>query len=194
MIRTEEQKAYNLTIPGWLMDGDIDALVKLASHINKGTIIEIGSMHGKSAYAMATASNSTIYCLDFWYGNDVISEDKIWRKNSLEVFSSFIMECKNIIPKQIAMETEGKLDWNMPIDMVFIDASHHNPNDWDLIEYWLPKIKKGGILCGHDYYTIEKHGIVHYPDINDNVRKLEERFGRPVSTFKDSCIWCFIVS
>ncbi len=40
---------------------------------------------------------------------------------------------------------------NGVLDLVFIDALHDYDNVKVDIERWLPKVRKGGIICGHDY-------------------------------------------
>lgn len=37
------------------------------------------------------------------------------------------------------------------LDVVFIDANHQYADVKSDIEMWLPKVKKGGLICGHDY-------------------------------------------
>ena len=37
------------------------------------------------------------------------------------------------------------------LDFVFLDADHSYPGISSDIALWGPKIKKGGVLCGHDY-------------------------------------------
>lgn len=41
--------------------------------------------------------------------------------------------------------------YDASFDFVFIDAEHTTPAVITDITLWKPKIRKGGILCGHDY-------------------------------------------
>ena len=45
------------------------------------------------------------------------------------------------------------------LDMVFIDASHYYEDVLNDIKLWLPKIKTGGFITGHDYIS-RRHGDV----------------------------------
>ena len=38
-----------------------------------------------------------------------------------------------------------------PLDVVFLDGDHSYEAVCDDIKLWVPHIKSGGILCGHDY-------------------------------------------
>ena len=42
------------------------------------------------------------------------------------------------------------------LDFVYIDAQHHYEAARDDIETWYPKVRKGGILAGHDYLEGER--------------------------------------
>jgi predicted O-methyltransferase YrrM len=44
----------------------------------------------------------------------------------------------------------SKLYANKSLDFVFIDASHEYEDIKNDIIHWLPKVKIGGILAGHD--------------------------------------------
>lgn len=57
---------------------------------------------------------------------------------------------------------------NESVDVVFVDASHHYPNVLRDIKSWFPKIKKGGVIAGHDYHS--------FPGVKQAV---EEFFGKP---------------
>ena len=44
-------------VPGWLLEADITALVKLASSLpSNSTIVEVGSLYGKSACHLARSA------------------------------------------------------------------------------------------------------------------------------------------
>lgn len=45
----------------------------------------------------------------------------------------------------------ANLFWNEYFDLVYIDASHFYEEVKADIIAWLPKVKKGGIIAGHDY-------------------------------------------
>jgi predicted O-methyltransferase YrrM len=191
---TPAQYAHNLTIPGWFSTGDIKELSSLASSVEDGTIIELGSMHGRSAYCMSVSSpTSKIFCLDFWSGKMCATMDKIKRPNSIEFFKLYTSDCTNVTPIQVFPGVKVVPQWTEPVDMVFIDTLHENPSDWDLIEFWLPKVKTGGILCGHDYYYSGNSEICHYPDIVENCARLEVMLGKPVTIHPHNAVWSFRV-
>ena len=65
-------------------------------------------------------------------------------------------------------------------DMVFIDAIHtfHHVNAD--IGYWLPKVRKGGIIAGHDY------GHKRYIGVTEAVNKW---FGEDIEVWKRPQVW-----
>lgn len=164
-MRTVQEIKYNISIPGWMSFVELHQLDFLVSALPANSIvIEIGSLHGRSGYCMAKANpNITLYCIDYWLGQESVTRIGS-QKNTLEVFQHFTKDCNNIITRKI--DRKNNVDWDDTlVDMVFVDASHRNPDDWDIISYWLPKIKPGGILSGHDYCS-------KFPDVVDNVKRL----------------------
>ena len=53
-------------------------------------------------------------------------------------------------------------------DFVFIDADHHSEAVKADIEAWMPKIKSGGFLGGHDYSSFSNVGVA---------KAVKEKFG-----------------
>ena len=50
------------------------------------------------------------------------------------------------------------------LDFVFIDGDHTFNNVMLDILLWTPKVRKGGIISGHDYYSHKAGGVI--PAVN----------------------------
>lgn len=170
---------YKLDVKGWMFDDELDVIEKLAKTAQPiGVIAEVGSFCGKSsiAWAMSADPSVTIYCFDPFYDNIEDQEGNIC--NSWEEFQQNTRDFKNIIPIRGLTPQHACYTDPRPIDIFFIDASHHNPSDWDIIQHFLPFIKKGGIIAGHDYTLYNSGCPITFPDVNQNVHRLEEMFNQ----------------
>ena len=120
--------------------------------------VEVGSWKGRSASYMAVEINNSGFnikfdCIDTWKGSiehqqciEVI-EDRLY-----EVFLNNIEPVKHLInPIRKASIDASKEYRDNSLDFVFIDGSHEYEDVLDDLRYWLPKVKPGGILAGHDY-------------------------------------------
>lgn len=67
-------------------------------------------------------------------------------------------------------------------DFVYIDTSHFYQNTLDEIRAWLPLVRKGGIIGGHDYAATRQE--------HQGVRKaVDEIFGKDVILQGDDMVW-----
>jgi hypothetical protein len=188
-------------ILGFMSKSELTALDDLFCLYNYyGAIgVEVGSLHGRSSYQIAsTIYRGTLYCIDNWAGwklKSKFTEQQNKKHNfplegsecNLETFLQNTKDCKNIIPIKGNSPNIVK-NWSQPIDFLFLDGSHYNPNDWNNIEFWLPKIKPYGILSGHDYRPLS---TTAYPDINENIDKLEKMLNQKVKNPTGTSIWYF---
>ena len=126
------------------------------------TLVEVGVWKGHSISFLARKIkelnyDAKIYAVDLF--EQTIEED--WNKPLKEeiVVISEIYN-KVLINNEVRdMITDMKgLSWEMAsnfedgsIDFVFIDAGHKYESVVKDINAWLPKLKKGGIISGHDY-------------------------------------------
>jgi len=120
--------------------------------------VEVGCWKGKSASYLAvelinSGKNIEFYCVDTWEGSIEHHEQMPDQLPSL--YDTFIDNMKPLentyIPLRMpSIEASSKFE-DSSLDFVFIDASHEYQDVKDDIAAWLPKIKKGGILAGHDY-------------------------------------------
>jgi hypothetical protein len=99
-------------------------------------------------------------------------------------------------------EKVAPLYWDGYFDMVYIDGDHHYESVIKDIKTWLPKVKKGGIIAGHDY--VESPDLVpsiYGPVYNDDYHKnyimginkaVHEAFGE--NFIKERCtVWYKII-
>lgn len=106
-------------------------------------------------------------------------------------------------------QTAVKIFADEILDLVFLDGDHRYEYFKEDVLHWLPKIKEGGILCGHDcegYYfdypekvrkiideNLDKDNIpgVCHPGI---IKALYEFFGKDYFIGKEmnSSVWWYI--
>ncbi len=109
--------------------------------------VEVGCMQGQSACYMAVEiinSNKNIKfdCVDKWCNSE----------NKYKRFLINTTPVQSIInPIKLPSTKASKLYADNSLDFVFIDANHSYKFVKDDINAWYPKVKKGGILAGHDY-------------------------------------------
>ena len=201
------------TIPGWMTETECVILRELFSPYNAEECVgvEVGSFLGRSSWEISNSIPlGKLYCIDKWdnwkfskiYDTATIFSKKIYTNNlttpklgtpcSIELFLENTKECTNITTIQ-ASKPEHLNDWNQQIDFLFLDAEHANPSDREWIDFWLPKIKPGGRLVGHDFYM---GNSTLFPDIHLNIRYLQTRLNQRVKhtrtiTTNQSSIWYF---
>ena len=120
-------------------------------------IVEVGVGCGTHALDMFSVLNPDImYLVDPFFPPDNWPKAEIERARNECKLSRRIVETvfKNYTSiKTIFKESNvGCNDVESNLDLVYIDAIHDYFNVIRDIECWFPKIRKGGILCGHDFY------------------------------------------
>jgi len=128
-------------------------------HSGKVTGAEIGVFQGKTSAKLL--GNEMLYLLmvDHWRGfsadGKVIANDRQQEKNMNTAIEAteFAKDRRKIIIKDSNDAATG-IDHNS-LDFVFIDANHSYEAVMEDIKSWLPKLKEGGLLCGHDYANNE---------------------------------------
>jgi len=191
-------------IPGYFSGSQQTEMIRLLYKYNYPECVgvEVGCLHGRSSIAISIAINKgTLYCIDKWDGivtyNSTYSDEFIFENklpgpdnfNTLETFLKNTESRKNIIPIY-GYSPQIVKDWTRPIDFIFLDASHTNPNDRDNIDFWLPKIKPGGMFLGHDWYEGADHDK-GFPDVNLNVEYMEDLLKQKVTIIPKTSIWYF---
>jgi hypothetical protein len=152
----------------------IDAL-----SIKDGTMAEIGVYTGEATEIFYQSGKfKAIYSIDPW--EDGYDEtETISKCNNMDVveelFDKRVSGLDGI--KKIKMKSVGasELFDSGSLDFVYIDGQHTYKAAKEDILAWMPKLKKGGVLAGHDYEF--------YPGVKQAV---DEIFGSSVVHFPDS--------
>ena len=117
-------------------------------------VAEIGVFEGDLTwYLLERLDIGTYYCVDPWERYEGY-EDKT--SGLLEgAYAKFTENTERfgaqIIEKRMTSVEAAKIIPDNSIDVVFIDANHSYRHVKEDIKAWLPKVKPGGLLSGHDY-------------------------------------------
>lgn len=136
-------------------------LLEIIKENNFKNYVEVGVWKGKTLFGIADGNKH----LRIWGIDEYKSENynnythgEIMANISNETYDKIKQDILNRSStfKNITIITENSLTAtkrfsNNSLDIVFIDASHDYKNTCNDIRAWLPKVRKGGILCGHDF-------------------------------------------
>jgi predicted O-methyltransferase YrrM len=123
-----------------------------------GRIVEVGSWKGKStAFLLVEAWNKSpkieIYAVDTWLGSEEHAGEECIKNGTL--YEEFLANVKTVrrqlVPLRMTSLKGANFFPDQSLDSVFIDAAHDYENVKADILAWLPKVKKGGLIGGHDY-------------------------------------------
>jgi predicted O-methyltransferase YrrM len=136
-----------------------DVYSNVVAKFSSGSLfVEVGSWKGRSSAYMAVEiinSNKQIqfHCIDTWKGSvEHANEDVIKNNNLFDTFMKNVYPVKSIIhPVRCTSVEAASLYENESIDFIMIDACHKYESVKQDIIAWKPKLKKGGIMVGHDY-------------------------------------------
>lgn len=139
----------------WFTYQDIyDKIIK--SIPDGGWIVEVGAWKGASTSYLAVEAQHKkmkIDVVDTWAGSEEHKEMSDIVENSL--FGTFIDNLRPLInminPIRSDSISASKMYADEFLDAVFIDADHRYESVKADILAWMPKVKNGGILAGHDY-------------------------------------------
>lgn len=132
-----------------------------------GTAIEIGVMAGiYSESFLQTWKGNLLVSIDPWIHQDGY-EDIANRSNEdfEKIMDRALHRLKPFKERSEVIRdfSQNASNWFLEesLDMVYLDARHDYDSVFADIEAWLPKIKTGGILAGHDYVEdgVRKQGV-----------------------------------
>lgn len=158
---------------GWMLPLELEWLGARAAEMD--SVTEVGSLHGRSAFAIATACPGPVYCIDPW--ND----------EHLLCLPSFMRQVGDVLANVVPVQgySPAVIDQcALPdVDMTFIDGNHAWADIAGDVEGWLPKTRR--LICGHDYQP-DLGDAAGYPDV---ARFVDEHFDGAAYRPEGTAIW-----
>lgn len=164
-----------LTIRGWMSDDELSWLASTASRSR--VAVEIGSYCGRSSRAIADnlPVGGTLYCVDAWKPFECVPSVITTPDEGEAVYEEFLSNMSDLMDAGIvtvrrmgSVKAAATLSLDA-VDFVFIDGDHSYEAVSQDIRLWLPVVRSGGVIAGHDY------GV--YPGVS---RAVDSRFGESV--------------
>ena len=144
---------------------------------------EIGVLKGITSAAVLEGNSKTrLYLVDRWTAypaNEIVHEEKNnMPKQSQKYFDDAEKQARAAVKKYrgrykiLKMESlDAAKEINEKLDFVFIDARHDYEGCLADIKAWKTKVKKGGLVMGHDYGNFNHPGVTKAVD--EQFKKIE---------------------
>jgi predicted O-methyltransferase YrrM len=152
----------------WTLRKSIDqfwGLVELIEEFPKNSVVvEIGTFAGESAELFSLVA-SRVYTVDpFSWPPSITLADGYTLDQVRNFLAERLLKIRNIehIEKRSAEAVSGFEDNS--IDVVYIDGDHEYASVREDILLWTPKVKQGGLICGHDYNDLHRDGVIKAVD------------------------------
>jgi len=159
----------------------------LADMINRNgykVVAEVGVDRGETTkYLLEHCNLETYVLVDSKFNEEL----KQWLKEQNLIKKLPSLEGPIII-KEIDSLEAAKLYDDGFFDLVFIDAAHDYKSVLNDIIAWKPKVREGGILCGHDFF---KSGDRPYSQVHSAVKAVFDwvNLVSDESPGSDRCVW-----
>lgn len=180
----EPRPAFWTAIHGFFDYQDLyDELARRA--LDGDCIVEVGSFLGRSACYLGSKlkesnKNVTLLCVDTWPSTYKLNDGG---PRDIEApFETFLANVRQsdlldyVIPIRSPSVVAATFVRN-GLSSVFIDGDHSYEGCRDDIVAWLPKVRRGGILAGHDYSDT-------FPGV---IKSANELFGGRLHTVSKQC-------
>jgi len=163
----------------------------LNAHGLTGKGVEVGTLHGGYAKEILNTWRGHLYCVDPWrnqarnvyfdQANDQNME-KVWAS----VCAGIGRNPKCTLLRMMGLNAVGKFA-DGELDFVYHDANHSVDAVRADVSAWWPKVKIGGIVAGHDYFT--RYDNTGNCDAATAVAEIAEAIGVRVHLTWDSSWW-----
>lgn len=138
--------APGMHVWGWMAPAELWWLSETAASM--GSVVEVGCLHGRSAYALLKGCRGPVYCVDPW-NDEADASYPSFMSNCGRFPNLRTRRCASTVAARTWARDLGLVDRLDMVDMTFIDASHAYESVMVDVASWLPLTSK--LICGHDY-------------------------------------------
>jgi hypothetical protein len=141
--------------------------------------LEVGSWRGRSAAFLGveiinSKKDIMLTCLDSWRYRENTEQPVNNQDDFDDIYWEFIKNMQPLIQykknpsliytsRKESVEAARECRDNI-FDFIFIDAGHYYEDVLSDLNAWYPKLKEGGIISGHDYFTRVHPGVKYAVD------------------------------
>ena len=153
-------KHFFYTIPGFFTQCFRQVYrdaVAHATYDRPHVFVEIGSFFGASTAYMAveilnSGKDIKFHAVDSWEGDGDVSQYYSEKDVVYEKFLANVAPVREriVVHRSLSVDAAEKFE-DQSIVFCFIDAGHTYDSIIADLRAWLPKVKPGGLLAGHDY-------------------------------------------
>ena len=137
----------------------VELIKQIGANYFYGKGAEIGSFKGEFAKEILNVWGGHLYMIDVWRGLGNEYQDASNHNIHTSVYADAMKSIETNEYRATMIRTDSMngsmIFQDESLDFVYIDANHA----YDFVKYdilnWLPKVKKGGYLMGHDYIAMD---------------------------------------
>lgn len=152
-------------------------LAELFAELGFAKGAEIGVERGIFSEILCKANpNLTLYSIDPWLAYPEFREHTTQEKID-EFYEEAIKRLAPYSAQIIRATSEQavKMFADEVLDFVYIDANHTAPFVWQDLSLWVPKVKAGGIVSGHDFVEY-KGEYGRYNKVKEAVKRYVDKY------------------
>jgi len=161
---------YNDTLPYKAWQGDRIALAQFFGEMGFREGAEVGVENGRySAHLCRNIKGLHLRCIDPWtaFGRHSDADMERTYQNARARLLRFGVQFIRKPSLEAARDIpDGSLDF------VYIDGLHDFDSVIQDIIAWVPKVKRGGIVSGHDYVPIYQYGVIQAVDTYTRIHNI----------------------
>ena len=141
-------------------------LIKHFGKLGFKVAAEIGVAEGYfSEFMCQNIPGLKLYCVDVWkpYRGNRWSGSHERNEHHFAKACEVLSQYNTTILREMSMDAARMIP-NNSLDFVYIDSNHSFDYAMEDLITWSRKVRPGGIVCGDDYYPMEKGGVVEAVD------------------------------